>query len=279
MEIITVHTSTGDVLKKYRSQTHLTQAQLAEEMGVTKNTYYNWENDKASPSIHQLRYLCKKFGIPAHEILGLPAPDNLLEDEDRLLEVYRVLTPSGKRLATRLLSQVRENEEEESIKAIASVSFKNIGLSEWVWAAGVGCGKPDSAFYSDSTLVRKNHVNEKADIIIRISGDSMEPTFHNGDSVYVREISYVPDPDSVVIAIYDGSECIIKRVGSDRMLHSDNPALPFPPMYPDNNVKIMGQVLGKVHEEDFFSKEELSLLTEENQEEIRAFRKLHNISD
>ncbi|MBR1709132.1 MAG: helix-turn-helix transcriptional regulator [Clostridia bacterium] len=109
MEFIT---SIGDVLKKYRSQSHLTQVQLAEEMGVTKNTYYNWENGKASPNISQLRYLCNKFSIPAHEILSLPSPANLEDDEERMLEVYRDLTLSEKRLAMRLLSQIQENEKE-----------------------------------------------------------------------------------------------------------------------------------------------------------------------
>lgn len=50
-----------------------TQVQLAQKLGVTKQTVSNWENDNIQPSIDMLIKLSKIFGVSTDYLLGLTA--------------------------------------------------------------------------------------------------------------------------------------------------------------------------------------------------------------
>lgn len=47
-----------------RTNACLSQAELAESMGVDKTTIWNWENEKSEPSASQLRKISEISGIP-----------------------------------------------------------------------------------------------------------------------------------------------------------------------------------------------------------------------
>lgn len=51
-------------LESARVNAKLTQAGLAEKLGVSKNTVNNWENGKGEPSLSQLRKISELSGIP-----------------------------------------------------------------------------------------------------------------------------------------------------------------------------------------------------------------------
>ena len=44
-------------IKKYRTELHLSQEELAEKVYVTRQTISNWENEKSYPDIHSLLLL------------------------------------------------------------------------------------------------------------------------------------------------------------------------------------------------------------------------------
>ena len=48
-----------------------TQVQLAQKLGVTKQTVSNWENDNIQPSIDMLVKLSKIFNVSTDYLLGL----------------------------------------------------------------------------------------------------------------------------------------------------------------------------------------------------------------
>ena len=54
-----------------------TQVQLAQKLGVTKQTVSNWENDNIQPSIDMLIKLSKIFGASTDYLLGL-TPTNYI---------------------------------------------------------------------------------------------------------------------------------------------------------------------------------------------------------
>ena len=53
----------GKRLKEYRSQSGMTQDELAERLYVTRQTISNWENDKSYPDIHSLLMLGELFNV------------------------------------------------------------------------------------------------------------------------------------------------------------------------------------------------------------------------
>lgn len=54
-----------------------TQVQLAQKLGVTKQTVSNWENDNIQPSIDMLIKLSKIFNASTDYLLGL-TPTNII---------------------------------------------------------------------------------------------------------------------------------------------------------------------------------------------------------
>lgn len=60
-----------DRIKKLRLQNEMTQVQLAEIVGVTKQSVSNWENDNIQPSIDMLIKLSKYFAVSTDYLLGM----------------------------------------------------------------------------------------------------------------------------------------------------------------------------------------------------------------
>lgn len=56
-------------IKKYRTQMHLSEEELAESVFVTKQTVSNWESGKIYPDLRRLLLLCNTFEISIEELL------------------------------------------------------------------------------------------------------------------------------------------------------------------------------------------------------------------
>lgn len=83
---------------------------------------------------------------------------------------------------------------------------------------------------------------EHADFIIGVTGNSMEPDFHNGDQLYIEKTDRLNEGE-IGIFQKDGT-LYVKEVGKDRLV-SHNTA--FPDIYPGSeNITVIGRVLGKI---------------------------------
>lgn len=87
----------------------------------------------------------------------------------------------------------------------------------------------------------------KADYALTVKGDSMFPTYHDGDIVYIRQQDDVID-GTVAVVLIDDSACLkhVYKIKNGVQLVSDNPA--YPPMirtWPEYDViRILGIVVG-----------------------------------
>ncbi len=62
----------GDNIHKFRKQIDRTQAQLAEQLGVSCQSVSRWENGTTYPDMELLPALAKMFGKSVNERLGIP---------------------------------------------------------------------------------------------------------------------------------------------------------------------------------------------------------------
>ena len=60
---------TGNVIKELREQCQLTQAQLAEKLGVSDKTVSKWETAKGYPDISLLEPIAKELGVSITELV------------------------------------------------------------------------------------------------------------------------------------------------------------------------------------------------------------------
>lgn len=62
---------------RLREREHMSQEELAERLGVSRQTVSNWENDKAVLDAEKLATLCAVFAVSADDMLsgeGVPQP-------------------------------------------------------------------------------------------------------------------------------------------------------------------------------------------------------------
>ena len=71
----------GKRIASNRKRMHLTQDQLAEQLGVTAQAVSKWENDQSCPDITILPRLAEIFGISTDELLGREAPTPIYQGE------------------------------------------------------------------------------------------------------------------------------------------------------------------------------------------------------
>ncbi len=261
----------GAVLKEYRMKNKFSQAKLAELMKVSRNTIINWETDRARPEVEAIRKLCTMLNIPLYELFGLTDVIKLSSEDQGLLRKYRELSPSGQHIVNQLIDTVAKEERNKNSEYL----INNCILLEapaTPAAAGAGCEFCDTP--SDYIFVKKNGYNEASDAVIRVSGASMEPLFYDGDLVYVTYTKKAHDGDIVICSTADGA--VIKQLIGNK-LYSLNKALPYGQKHEDDHVGIVGRVLGKVSPLELLTNNELIFLEDVKADEIREFRKKHNL--
>lgn len=64
----------GGRLQQVRRAAGLSQEQLAELVGMSRQAVSKWETDQAAPDIDKLALLCGVLGVSADELLGREAP-------------------------------------------------------------------------------------------------------------------------------------------------------------------------------------------------------------
>lgn len=67
----------GKRLKSLRIQNHLTQAELAQKLGLTKSVISAYENDLRMPSYEVLILIAKTFKVSTDYLLGLETKRDL----------------------------------------------------------------------------------------------------------------------------------------------------------------------------------------------------------
>ena len=83
----------------------LSQEDVAEALGLTKSGYGPYERCKQRLTVAQLFHLSQLLHVPVEELLGLPLPGEMSEDERRLLDdLRRIQSPALREHALLLVS-------------------------------------------------------------------------------------------------------------------------------------------------------------------------------
>lgn len=248
----------GDKIRAYRKACALSQPQLAEILGVTKNSITNWETGISRPELQMIPKLCQALSISADLFFGMPASKTALDKSELThMNLYRSLDHYKQRTVDALMESMIENDllafREDCVK-----TFSHIERDELPASAGTGMPLTDS-YEHEYVFLRNSRSVCRADTIITVSGDSMLPTFRDGDDLLVE---YTPEinPGEIGIFIVAG-EGFVKEYQPDG-LHSHNSR--YKTIHPtqDDNFRCIGRVLGIVTEDMLPTPRELDVLNE-----------------
>lgn len=106
-------TKIGKFIAKCRKEKKLTQAQLAEKLGITDRAVSKWETGKSMPDSSIMLELCKILGITVNELLG---------GEEISMESYEKMADEN------LIALKRKDENNRTKNMIISILFSAILL-------------------------------------------------------------------------------------------------------------------------------------------------------
>ena len=265
-----------DRIKKIKSERRITNDKLSEMTGIPLGTLSKiLAGISDSPKLSNMLAICRALDCSLDYIVsGVPENHHnytLTEGEMTLVEHYRKLDSHGSELVALVLDKEYERVTAQSYApATASVganqdspvrykteikpsksSFtrvsgglgkRTISLYDLPVSAGTGVYLFDSV--ATDIAIPDNGKTADADYALRISGDSMEPKYHDRDVLLIQECDQV-EPGELGIFVLDG-EGYFKKFGGDCLI-SLNPFY-APIMLRDfNDIRCCGRVIGKLH--------------------------------
>ena len=231
----------GERLTQLRKEHgYSTRNEFADKLGIPSTTLRNYETDAREPGHTFLKQISEFFNVSVDYLLCLTDDKEVLksfrlrESEQAMVEKYRNLDNHGKELVDLVL-------EKEHDRCIASINEKPAALRIYTYMRKIAAA--GNGFYFDDipTETIEAPYMPGADFIIGVSGDSMEPTYSDGDLVYVEKRQIIHSGEIGIFMIHN--ECYIKEV-TDEGLKSHNPQYKLIPG--DESMQCIGKVLGKV---------------------------------
>lgn len=239
-----------------------TRKSFAEKLGIPETTLRNYETNAREPGHTFLKQISDLFEVSTDYLLGLTnekerlSTHQLKESEYKHIEKYRNLDSYGKESIDLAL----ERETQRIFKYGKLDGRKIITLAEYeptkpptylipYWEEGASAGNGIYQLNDTESIMMTlwaSELTKQADFIIKVSGDSMEPDFYDGDKVLVDRKVRVEKGD-VGIFWKDGNT-YIKEMGENELI-SRNPKRANIPTDDFNRVICMGKVIGKLTDE------------------------------
>ena len=236
-------------IRFYRERKGLEQKMLAEAIGIKRNAVCNWENGRARPDLTLLPRICKVLEVSMDALFGLentaPKPKPAITvstrqktANDLLLEKYIRLNKGHRSLVDAMLDKLGEVEDDALYDSIT----EGIQFSKQLSAGfDPGCEFDDPG---ETIYLYRDKIDPAMDCVFPVSGDSMEPEFHNGDLVMVQRLHDNSELEPGEIgAFICGNETYIK-VYSKAGLRSLNKKYKMMRFNAEEQVYVIGRVLG-----------------------------------
>ena len=231
----------GEQIKKYRNIKGMTQQDIADALGESSGrVIYNWEKGIGRPDCDKLAKLCDLLGVSADELIGCKSmAQRPTATEWNTLQKYRTLDEHGKEVVDYLI----DSEYKRVRLSMKKPKPRMLKIDWFTLPASAGTGNILDSELAEELLVPESAEAEQADFVISVGGDSMEPTYHDGDKVFVEKCDAV-DVGEVGIFVVNG-EVYIKELGNKCLISHNEKYNPIR-IGENDSVYCCGRVIGIV---------------------------------
>ena len=249
----------GEVIRTNRIKMGLSQPDLAAILGTSKNYVSNWEVGRARPDMNMIPAICRAIGISIAEFFGGHSGlDDLSPEQRAHIRSYSLLNTRDQ-AAVNALTDHLLNMEDTEFRQRCQAGFTHIFHNENLAAAG-SMNMLGDTVDGEKEFIRLDEITERADEIITVTGDSMEPTLHAGDDLLIEHTETL-EPGEIGIFVING-EGFVKEYRSNGVYSNNEAKYPFRKFYSGDDVRIVGRVLGKVTKAHRPTREESVVLDE-----------------
>lgn len=238
--------SVGSRIKEIREKRNLSRSDLAEMLGVTVGAISNYENGISSPKEPILFNIMATLNCDANYLFQ----DNMKattyinvstpEEFETLVRKYRALDPPGQSHVDAVLQWESERVQQFEQATAAPAATRMINYYYKLASAGTG------QIVFDMPPTKRIEIPaipeyRKADYAIGVNGSSMEPVYHDGDTLLV-EMTDTVEIGEIGIFLVNG-ESFVKERGETE-LRSLNPEKANVPL--NESARCLGRVVGKL---------------------------------
>ncbi len=182
----------NDKLKEKREQLGYSQAYMADKLGISRVSYFTWESGKTQPNQKNLSKLADLLSVS----------DSFFESQHDIVDVYLQLDKGNQRKSLDYSKELLQEQQVSSTVKETLYSYKVFErLSAGTGFSYFGDGNYDEVFY---------HEKLDHDFASWVFGDSMEPTYLNGEVVLIKQNGF--DYDGAVYAVEWDGQTYIKKV-------------------------------------------------------------------
>lgn len=261
----------GERIKKARRSLDLTQQKFADQIGSTQNNIASYEIGRCEPSASAINNICKTFNIseewlrtgegemfvpePAFDLGKYAKQHGMTALETEILKAYLDLDPEIREMLLHHFKdwmvkgdkdgQAREQADttnQEMPGKIIQLRFKVPG---YFMPMSAGTGQEAGQEYPEDYVLIKEQPRGTS-FIAPVNGDSMEPTYHDGDLLFIHACEEVAVGKIGVFLM--GGQQWVKELGNGVLISHNSKYKPIPMT---DDIRCQGLVLG-VCDESYF---------------------------
>lgn len=238
------------ILKSRRKELKMTVKTVLDALheygiDVSDKTLYGWESGYRQPDADTFVVLCHIYEIESLSLFSSKKAPPISDEAIKLARDYDGLDRWGQKQvrstadieAARVADQRRQASQGEGEEPEGSVVHIPFRCSTQSASAGTGTYLGPEAF--ETIYVQDNDLTRRASFGVPVSGDSMEPRYHNGDILVVEGAEEI-EPGEIGVFSVDGSG-YVKELGDGELI-SLNPA--YDPIPMTESTWCHGRVIG-----------------------------------
>jgi SOS-response transcriptional repressor LexA len=227
----------GAILARLRKEKGCTQSEVVDHINrfsgrpYSKKIVSHWENGVSSPSIEQFLLLCELYEV--RDIQGT------FRGVSATFHDFPKLNALGKSRVEEYITMLSGNPLfSETESTVAELPRRYIRLYDAPVAAGAGAFL-DSDAYDDFEVDMT--VPEGADFAVKVSGDSMEPRFVDGQIIFIKKQQTLEVGEVGIFEL--NGDSYVKKLGHGEFI-SLNPLYKPIKIQEFDSVHIFGKVVG-----------------------------------
>lgn len=249
-------------IKTIRKENRLSQTDFGLKIGVTRSVINNIELNRNKNGVPDniIKLIAVTFSVnekwlktgngkpyiqTSETILNELQKKYTLDNLDiNIIETYLKLEPAQRRAIkeyiSKLADSISENKTDSSVSHKNVVSIRTHKTLYYDMPVSAGTGNPlEDEYPEEIELMEKPP--KGTDFIVRVAGNSMEPTYYNNNRLFVKEQPEVENGEIGIFVI--NGNAYVKEFGGDKLI-SHNEAFPDIAFNEYNTIKCCGKVLG-----------------------------------
>lgn len=237
----------NEFVNQRRKELNMSVDELVKKSGIPKGTLSKiTAGINTNPTLSTVEALCKALNCSLNDIVGNVQVDSFSFDEKNIIKKYRILDEHGKKMVDIVLDEEYERcasiaeQQQEEKPEIIEIKFAQLPAS-----AGTGAELYEENYQIIS--VKASELTRQADFAVKVSGDSMETTFYDGDILLVESMPFINKGDIGVFVL--NGDGYVKEFGGDRLI-SHNEKYPDIKLTEHDVVICSGRVIGVLEEDD-----------------------------